>query len=73
MKSSWQNDAGQIACRWTEVTPGVRYDAPWMSQASRSATDTHGSYQPPLPDFASHSPFAGADWFVPSSVRRWSQ
>jgi hypothetical protein len=29
----------------------------------QEASDIQGSYLPPLPDFASHSPFGGAFWF----------
>ncbi|HUK48553.1 MAG TPA: hypothetical protein VLW06_13210 [Terriglobales bacterium] len=31
----------------------------WMDQMK----DIQGSYLPPLPDFADHSPFGGATWF----------
>jgi len=27
-----------------------------------------GSYLPPIPDFASHSPFGGPDWFEPKAA-----
>jgi hypothetical protein len=29
----------------------------------QEASDVQGSYLPPVPDFASHSPFGGATWF----------
>jgi hypothetical protein len=50
-------------CRWAEVRQHVQYNPPWM----REASDVQGSYLPPLPDFASHSPFGGArgaSWFL---------
>jgi hypothetical protein len=59
MKSSWQTDTGSLACRWSEAEQQVRYNSAWM----REASDIQGSYLPPLPDFASHSPFGGASWF----------
>jgi len=37
----------------------VQYRPPWMQESS----DAQGSYLPPVPDFASHSPFGGATWF----------
>jgi len=59
MRSSWQMETGHLACRWSEVGHHVQYSPPWMQEAS----DVQGSYLPPLPDFASHSPFGGATWF----------
>jgi hypothetical protein len=59
MKSLWQMDAGHLVCLWSAVGQKVQYNPPWMQQAS----DVQGSYSPPLPDFASHSPFGGASWF----------
>jgi hypothetical protein len=29
-----------------------------------------GAYLPPVPDFASHSPFGGASWFQPHLADR---
>jgi len=59
MKSSWQTDIGTLACRWSEVGRRFQYQPAWMQEAS----GVQGSYLPPLPDFASHSPLAGASWF----------
>lgn len=59
MSSSWQMDAGHLVCRWSEVGRHVQYNPPWMQEAS----DARGSYLPPIPDFASHSPFGGPSWF----------
>jgi len=59
MKSSWQTDTGTLACRWCDVGQRVQYNPHWMQENS----DIQGSYLPPLPDFASHSPFGGASWF----------
>jgi hypothetical protein len=39
----------------------------------QEASDVHGSYLPPLPDFASHRPFAGASWFERYTIRRDSE
>jgi hypothetical protein len=59
MKSIWQMEAGRLACRWSEVGQGLQYNPPWMQEVS----NIQGSYLPPVPDFASHSPFGGATWF----------
>jgi hypothetical protein len=59
MRSSCQMETGHLACRWSEVGSHVTYNPLWMQEAS----DVQGSYLPPVPDFASHSPFAGATWF----------
>ena len=63
MKSSWQIEAGHLACRWSEVGQHVKYNPPWIQEASNSPA----SYLPPVPDYASHSPFGGArgaSWFL---------
>jgi hypothetical protein len=52
-------EAGHLVCRWSEVGQRVEYFPPWMQETS----DIQGGYLPPLPDFASHSPFGGASWF----------
>lgn len=57
--SLWQTETGHLRCRWSEVGQRLRYHPRWMEEAS----DCQGSYLPPLPDFASHSPFGGAAWF----------
>jgi hypothetical protein len=59
MKSSWQVETGRLACHWFEVGQHADYKAPWMQGVS----GIQGSYLPPLPDFADHSPFGGANWF----------
>jgi hypothetical protein len=56
MRSSWQMETGYLACRWSEIGQRVPYSPPWLQEAS----EMHGAYLPPLPDFASHSPFGGA-------------
>jgi len=58
MSSLWQVEAGQLLCRWSE-TSRSKYNPPWMQQTS----EVQSGYLPPLPDFADHSPFAGATWF----------
>lgn len=62
MTSSWQVEAGHLECRWS-VGQYVQYNPSWMQEAS----NVQGSYLPPTPDFASHSPFGGArgaSWFL---------
>ena len=58
MSSSWQIEAGHLVCRWSEVGKRVQYNPCWMQEA----THVHGRYLPPIPDFASHSPFVGPYW-----------
>jgi hypothetical protein len=71
MTSSWQMKGGHIACRWLDLTERVKYDSPWMQASS----DIQGSYLPPLPDFANHSPFGGpySFWFLPEHLRHPEQ
>jgi hypothetical protein len=68
MSASWQVEGGRLACRWSGLQQYSPYDAPWM----REATEARGSYLPPLPNFASHSPFGGPSWlerFVPTGAK----
>jgi hypothetical protein len=69
MKSSWQTETGHLECRWSAVAQLTPYNPPWMQEAS----NIHGSYLPPLPDFASHSPFGGATWFERYAPHRHSE
>jgi hypothetical protein len=57
--TAWVSEGDRIACRWTEVGQGRVCGWQWMGEVM------HGSYLPPPPDFASHSPFGGATWFTP--------
>jgi hypothetical protein len=66
MRSSWQMETGHFACRWSEAGQRVRYQPRWIQETS----DMQGHYLPPVPDFASHSPFGGASWFQPHTVDR---
>jgi hypothetical protein len=59
MKLTWNTQTDRLACRWSEVGQWVQYDAQWM----REASNVPSGYLPPVPDFASHSPFGGPDWF----------
>jgi len=70
MKSSWQAESGLLACCWSEVGQRVQYNPPWMEETSEIQS---GGYLPPLPDFASHSPFGGASWFEPHTAARDSE
>jgi hypothetical protein len=60
MSSSWQIESGHLACRWSNIGKRDAYDLSWMEIAS----GVRGSYLPPIPDFATHSPFGGATWFL---------
>jgi hypothetical protein len=66
MKSSWQTETGQLICRWSDVGQHVEYSPRWMQEAS----EIQGSYLPPIPDFASHSPFGGPAVFERYTLRR---
>jgi hypothetical protein len=59
MSSPWQMHTGHLALHWTETGQNLRSDPQSMDAGTRS------SYLTPLPDFASHSPFGGAFWFLP--------
>ena len=65
MKRTWQVQGGHLLCCWSETRQGVAYNPLWMNEASNIPS----GYLPPLPDFASHSPFCGAFWFQPDTAR----
>jgi hypothetical protein len=66
MKTSWQTETGALECRWDDLLPadGQRLDKNRPKALENSTM--RGSYLPPPPDFASHSPFGGATWFYPN-------
>jgi hypothetical protein len=66
MSSSWQCETGRLSCRWSEVGQRLPYNPIWMQQTSAIPS----GYLPPIPDFASHSPFGGATWFEPGTAQR---
>ena len=68
MTVSWQTETGHLACSWSEVGQRVQYDLRWM----QGTPEIQSGYLPPLPDFASHSPFGGASWFQPHIADRHS-
>ena len=59
MNSSWQTEGGDLACRWAEAGRRVQYNLDWMQEGFV----IQSGYLPPIPDFASHSPFGGPSWF----------
>ena len=63
MSSLWQKEKGQLTCCWLEIGENSSYNPDWWQQA----VEVSGSYLEPLTDFASHSPFAGAEWFLPAA------
>ena len=67
MKSSCQTETGHLACRWSDLVQPAEYDR-YNTRFIQETSEFQGSYLPPLPDFASHSPFGGASWFLPRSV-----
>jgi hypothetical protein len=59
MKSAWQTETGNLACRWSDMGQRIQYNPAWMQ-----TSDIQSGYLPPAPDFASHSPFGGTtSWF----------
>lgn len=66
MKSCWQMETGHLVCRWSEVGQRFQYNPSWMHETA----EIQSGYLPPLPDFASHSPFGGATWFQPHTAER---
>lgn len=56
----WETDAGHLACHWSEVGQRARYNPLWMQEV----VDVPSGYLPPVPDFASHSPFGGVTGWV---------
>jgi hypothetical protein len=64
---AWQTESGHLKCRWSEVGRDVQYDPRWM----RETSVCQSGYLPPVPDFASHSPFGGTNsWFELHSTDR---
>jgi len=60
--TSWQFESGHLACHWSEVGQRVDYNPRWMQETA----EPQSGYLPPLPDFASRSPFGGVSWFQPN-------
>jgi hypothetical protein len=61
MQSSWETETGSLVCRWADAGRRIEYNPPWMQTAS----EIPSGYLPPMPDFASRSPFGGVAWFQP--------
>lgn len=59
MPSLWNEETGYLVCRWRDV--GERVPPRWMQELSEMPI----GHVPPIPDFASHSPFGGVAWFQP--------
>jgi len=66
MKSSCQAETGRLGWQWSDVGPRVPQIPGWLQELAEMPS----SYIPPVPDFASHSPFGGPAWFQPQSARR---
>jgi len=69
VRALWQSETGHLACSWSEVGQFALYNPPWF----REASNMQSGFLPPIPDFASHSPFAGATWFQPRTGDRDSE
>lgn len=66
MKTSWESETGHLTCRWSEMGRREKYMPRWMGETA----EAQSGYLPPLPDFASHSPFGGVAWFQPNPAER---
>jgi len=62
MTISWHFETGHSACSWSTLDQREPYHPRWM----QDATDVPSGYLPPLPDFASRSPFGGVAGFQPN-------
>jgi len=60
--TAWMSEGSRIVCRWMEVGEGTVCASRCLKEAM------NGSFLPPPPDFASHSPFGGAMWITPHLV-----
>ena len=65
MQSAWKTETGHLACRWSDAGQHIEYNPPWM----QNALEVPSGYLPPVPDFASRSPFGGVAWFQPNPDR----
>ena len=59
MMSWWQMKDGRLERVWSGQVERSEYESPVM----QSTSDIQSRYLPPIPDFASHSPFGGPSWF----------
>ncbi len=68
MRVFLQTESGNLTSRWSEVGQPAKYNLSWMQEKP----NIQSSYLPPAPDFASHSPFGGASWFLPNPASIYS-
>jgi hypothetical protein len=66
MKASWQSESGGLLCQWSDLLEGDRSKSPITPEAS---TGIYGSFLPPTPDFAAHSPLGSGEWYLPWNSR----
>jgi hypothetical protein len=66
MKTSWQMQAGLLACQWSEAGERIHYNPPEFQEASRSISKNVPSS---VTNFAEHSPFGSGEWYVPWNAR----
>ena len=66
MKTSWNSKTGALECRWDDLWPTNSRRSDENQLKAPEDSKMQGSYLPPPPDFASHSPFGGATWFYPN-------
>ena len=70
MTSSWQADKEKLTRQWSDAGKYIAYSPQWMQD---DALSMRGSYLPPVPAFASHSPFGGPSWFELHCPKRSSE
>jgi len=64
MKVSWKCEEGHLVCRWSQLGEDVRYNPPWMQEASN--LKQRGTIVPSFLDFTRLSPFGGRTWYDPN-------
>jgi hypothetical protein len=71
MISLWQMKDGRLVRCWAGQVERSEYESP----IEQSTSDIQGGYLPPLPDFASHSPFGRPSgfWLLPPGYYRNSE
>lgn len=66
MKTTWLTETGALECRWEGLCPADAQHSDERQVKTSEDRVMQGSYLPPLPNFACHSPFGGATWFYPN-------
>lgn len=67
MQISWQQQDGDVLCRWSDPGERVQYRAPWVEEAA-SYVDERAGYASGI-DFNELSRFGGGEWYGFSLIR----